>query len=228
MTPDSSSGLARYATDLGSLAPGAMIDITCEFEVPNRDTWVDFAGRDDDNDPDCYTNDVTVTGDVDTTGLCTDGADTDVDSTCGGQVCLAPPCVLDLEAGFQCVDGCSTRNPIGVLTDVLEATPGSTVEFEIMATNAGTATDPSICNVEFTSELIGPYDECVPPPPVCTVEVQNPGTVPCVVPADFVKLDGTPYALDLVSACGVDLDPGDKVVIRCGVEIPMTRAAMKN
>jgi uncharacterized repeat protein (TIGR01451 family) len=213
-------GACTLCTDLGGLAPGAMTTATCEFEVPDRDTWVNFAGRDDDNDPDCYTNDVTVTGDVDTTGLCTDGADTDVDSTCGGQVCLAPPCVLDLEAGFQCVDGCSTRNPIGVLTDVLEATPGSTVEFEIMATNAGTATDPSICNIEFTSELIGPYDECVPPPPVCTVEVQNPGVVPCVVPADFVKLDGTPYALDLVSACGVDLDPGDKVVIRCGVEIP--------
>ena len=42
----------------------------------------------------------------------------------------------------------------------------------------------------------------------------------CNLPPDWFKGDGTDFELNLAQACGVLLDPGDGLVVRCAGDIP--------
>ncbi|MCC7186961.1 MAG: hypothetical protein IT185_12005, partial [Acidobacteria bacterium] len=184
---------------------------TCTITFPTVESWENFAAADG-GDVDCHSNSLTATADVDTAGLCIRDADTELTSTCGAQACVAPPCVLDVEKTVRCVDNCAGLNPdAGV--DLLEALPGATVEFVIVASNIGLAGDPAICTLEFTDTLTGPYVDCVQE---CSAQLINGGANPvCVLPPGTVRTDGVPFELDLSAACGAVLAPGDELRIAC-------------
>ncbi len=79
-------------SDPAPLAPGASSVRTCRVQIPNRASWLAFAGRDADGDEDCYSNLSTAVGTVDTGALC-DGAGSIVirSPECSARVCLPPP-----------------------------------------------------------------------------------------------------------------------------------------
>ncbi|HRX86611.1 MAG TPA: hypothetical protein P5572_16430, partial [Phycisphaerae bacterium] len=86
---------------------------TCTIVVPNRQAWENFSGRDGDNNTDCYSNGMRTTGSVPTDDYCTRDSDIPVNSTCSANVCIAPPCAIEVTKGVRCVDGCITRSVVG-------------------------------------------------------------------------------------------------------------------
>ncbi|MCB9867912.1 MAG: hypothetical protein H6816_14905, partial [Phycisphaerales bacterium] len=216
---DLCTGACDAGDDCGVVGPvgtNSFVNATCQLKIPTRSAWLAFAAGDG-GDENCHTNSLEVTGNVDTSGYCAEGADTTTTSTCGAEACIAPTCTLEVEKTFRCVDNCVGDNP-GVSTNALEVLPGATVEFEIVARNAGLPGDTPICNLEFTDTLAGAYVDC---PDECIVQVIDGATNPvCSVPAGFVRIDGVPFALDLAAACGVLLDPGAEVHITCTGTIP--------
>jgi hypothetical protein len=72
----------------GPIPPGGMVTFTCRITIPDRASWLDFASRDNDGDPNCYNNTVESSGDVDATGLCDDG-----DVVDRVEHCAVPRCV---------------------------------------------------------------------------------------------------------------------------------------
>jgi len=208
--PSPCNGIGDTCADLGTILAGDSATVFCEIVFPNPQSWVNFAALDG-GDEDCHTNSLDVTAFVDTSGMCIEGADVEVTSSCGAEACLSPPCDLDVSKALRCIESCDDRTPTGADTNGLHVLPGATVEFEIAAANAGS--DGTICALEFSDTLTGAFNPC---PGTCIVQVINGAGDPfCDVPSDWLPLDGTPVELDLMSSCGVLLQPGDRVVVRC-------------
>lgn len=205
-------GTDDTCAELGDIPTNGSATATCAIVFPTPEIWRAFAGTDD-ADPDCYTNGVTSSAEVDTAAICAEGAELTETAECGAEVCIAPPCTLEVEKAFRCIESCADRTPTGADTSSLHVLPGATVEFEIVAANAGTLDDPSICSLRFIDTLTGAFIPCAD---TCVVQVINGVDDPvCDVPGDWLPLDGSPVELDLVSSCGVELQPGDQVVVRC-------------
>lgn len=206
--------------NIGALAAnGGSNAVSCGYVVDNRGEFEAFAASDTDGSEGCYENTATVEADVNANNLCTRLADTDVNTDCSARVCLAPPCDVSVTKGFRCVNNCSSRTPVGELVDVLEATEGATVEFEVRARNDG---DEDICALRFEDELTGPFTLCPgTAPAACRVTlVSGGGSSACNVPSGNILLNGNPFTINIQQACGSVLDPGEELVIRCAGTIP--------
>jgi uncharacterized repeat protein (TIGR01451 family) len=195
-----------------TLAPAASVATLCTLQVPNRASWENFAGRDEDAAEDCYVNTVGVAAAVDTTGLCDRGAVVTRDSSCDARVCLSPPCEITVEKVVRCLDGCLDAGPFDVGTDALEATPGATVEFEFVVGNAG---DTPICALTMDDLATGPFTLCPAPAFLLDCEVTPAQGAPIACnnePAG--NMTGAPFTFSMQQACGRLLNPGDELVCR--------------
>jgi len=208
-------GIDDDCAEVGPIPPGGTGVATCRLVIPDRAAWDAFAASDG-GSPNCHSNGMMVTGFVDTTGLCAMGADTSRDTMCGAEACIAPSCDLEVEKTFRCVDNCLGDSP-GASVASLPALPGATVEFEVVARNAGAVGADPLCSLNFADTLEGPFEIC---PDACVVQVINGNGDPVCTGAPALTTNGFNYALDLQAACGVLLDPGDEVVIRCTGTIP--------
>ena len=205
----------------GTLAPGASCPAQCVFEVPSRTHWLDFAGRDTDDNPDCYSNTTAGNGDVDP-GICDRGAEEPEGAECSARICLVPPCELTVNKRVQCVDNCTDLTAIGDwyddATGPMPILPGACLRYEIEVENSGA--DP-ICLLRFTDLLTEqPGDIELPDPVVVELEVNG---VFCTVPAEF-NVDGTPFTwdpADCPAACpDGTFDVGDVLFLRFCACIP--------
>ncbi|MCB9850169.1 MAG: hypothetical protein H6817_05640 [Phycisphaerales bacterium] len=211
-------GVDDDCANLGTIPAGGMAMATCDIIVPDLAAWQDFASRDADGDDDCYDVEMEATADVDTSGLCSDAADTQLVDSCGVQTCIQPPCVLDVSKDFYCIESCDDRTPVPASSDPLNVLPGAAIMFEIVAHNDGVAGDPSICSLQFSDVLTGPFTPC---PDFCTAElVTLGGTLPCTLPANFLPIDGTTVGFDTFAECGAVMEAGDELVIRCAGIVP--------
>ncbi len=217
--PPPCDGSGDDCADLGPIPVGGSGEAHCRIMFPTRVEWLAFASLDNDDNANCYANEVEVVGEVDTTDICFREAETMVPTSCEADVCLSPPCVLETTKQFQCIDSCADRTPIGDPADVLTAAAGATVEFIVAAENIGTDDDPSICVLRFTDTLTGDFVPC--PDNFCRFEIATEsGPIECPVPPDCFKIDGTPCEVNLEETCGRQLDPGDTIRVRCAGTIP--------
>ncbi|MCP4589126.1 MAG: hypothetical protein GY842_00135, partial [bacterium] len=185
------------------LDPGECHTCRCTVQVPDRDAWECFAASDG-GDENCHTNGAVANGDVDTSGLCSHGAETVVAADCGDvEVCLAPECEIEVTKQVQCLSSCLPEAPpIGALTDLLEVTPGSCVRYVIDIKN--TSPDVPVCCVSIKDWL----DPCVtlePGTTQCSLEGQPCNACP------LVATDGTPIEWCFENCPGTNnvLDPGE-------------------
>lgn len=157
-------GCATLAVDL--LNCGDRASVVCEVEVANRAEWLALAALDADNNPDCYTNEATVTADVKTTGTDICGSMSLTAGPCEAAVCVRPPCKIDVDKTARCLTYCPDGDPIGEFSDdPRDLVPGSAIEYQIIVTNdyePGFAR--TICAVEFTDLLTGPVDAVIASP----------------------------------------------------------------
>ncbi|MEK6674081.1 MAG: isopeptide-forming domain-containing fimbrial protein [Planctomycetota bacterium] len=198
------------------LAVGGSTSGTCQITIPTRAGWENFAGRDTDNDRDCYTNESTGKADVNAASICDFAADPGVDSEpCEASICLQPTCQIEVTKRVRCLDDCAAGNPVENFMDSLQVAPGSCVEFEVGVTN--TSPDRPICRLRIRDTLSSQPNHIA----FGSAVRFRVGNTDCPVPAGF-NVNGNPFEWD-PTTCGLSgLGGQQTLLITFRASVPLT------
>jgi uncharacterized repeat protein (TIGR01451 family) len=144
--------------NLGPIAVDGMGMATCSIRFNSQADWLGFGAKEGPPN-NCYENEASGFGTVDTDGLCINGAETFVttEESCSAEVCIELPCDLTVIKEVRCLEQCSPTGPASDWVSdpsQLMATPGSCLQYRITVENTGVAKDVDICALKFTDNMI--------------------------------------------------------------------------
>lgn len=209
---------------VGRLEPGQTKLARCTLEFPSEAAWRRFAAKENSLDKFCYTNEARASGDIDTAGLCSLGADLTKESdACVHDTCIEPLCEIDVVKQARCLPDCSPtglgpndgwrnacRNnpavpcdknadcPAGDTcnTDPLPVPAGSCVQYRIVFKNK--SVDVPLRGIRVTDTMSN-KDRFKPDP------LSSTTTCPCTFVPAF-NIDGTPSTCQFTEQ--TELQPG--------------------
>ncbi len=202
----------------------------CKIRVETADAMRALAASacHSDGDDTIYTNTVTVTGELNDTGICQGGP---VSSTCSAEIIAPPVCSFDVFKDVKCVDEDDTA-----YGPYAEALPGSSLRYRVRVVNTSAFVKlPRVCVTDVFCDGAPTGCECVDWfDPTSVVATLGPiGSLTPTVVTDCVSpsfnVTGQRFCVDFLGAtCRPDeawIGPGEELIITFDVDVPADYSA---